>query len=314
MKAGAFWIFILSLVLASSFLSAGSESSLRLYPFPVAELKKILSDWLIDSGFEVSQTSHEPDKIRLKALKGCESWEMILKPYSTLASYLLAAYTINGQPDQNKLNDLWAYLESYSQDFSQERKNVKRKTPMISSAVLNQAGSVVCIKARVKDEPVQFSGFIIDRKGLIISTAHDLEGVQEITVNLDNGQELTGHLVKKDTYRDLTLITINSEADSSISLKKGRNSMRIGEKVYAIGCPLNHKGKLESGIIDGPMRWVDNLPLWQANMETLPGSSGSPVFDAKGNLVGVVKGRYRGTDSKGFFIPLRTVLEFLREE
>jgi serine protease Do len=48
-------------------------------------------------------------------------------------------------------------------------------------------------------------------------------------------------------------------------------------------------------------------------METLPGSSGGPVFDGDGRLVGVVKGRYRGTESKGFVIPARTIVDFLEE-
>jgi len=49
-------------------------------------------------------------------------------------------------------------------------------------------------------------------------------------------------------------------------------------------------------------------------METLPGCSGSPVFDGQGRFVSVVKGRYRGTETIGFLIPRATVLEFLKEK
>jgi len=48
-------------------------------------------------------------------------------------------------------------------------------------------------------------------------------------------------------------------------------------------------------------------------MKIYPGSSGSPVFDVQGNLVAIVKGRHRGTDSIGFLIPLETIIEFVRE-
>jgi len=48
-------------------------------------------------------------------------------------------------------------------------------------------------------------------------------------------------------------------------------------------------------------------------MEILPGNSGSPVFNGAGDLIGVVKGRYRGTDDVGFMIPLDTITEFLRK-
>ena len=65
------------------------------------------------------------------------------------------------------------------------------------------------------------------------------------------------------------------------------------------------------GIVEGPPAMVNGQPLWQVNMEVLPGSSGSPVFDQDGRLVGVVKGRYRGTETRGFLIPIDTILEFL---
>jgi serine protease Do len=48
-------------------------------------------------------------------------------------------------------------------------------------------------------------------------------------------------------------------------------------------------------------------------MKIYPGSSGSPVFDVQGNLVAVVKGRYRGSESIGFLIALETLLDFIRE-
>ena len=53
-------------------------------------------------------------------------------------------------------------------------------------------------------------------------------------------------------------------------------------------------------------------PLWQVTMETLPGSSGSPVFDTAGRLVAMVRGRYRGTESVGFLTPWDTMKEFLQ--
>jgi serine protease Do len=308
MKFKGFWILILSLILGYSSLFADTESTQRLYPIPVAEAEEILSLWLIDSGFEVSRTSLEVGQIQLKALKGNKSWLIILRPYSPLASYLMAEYTVNSQPDQVKLKELWSYLESYSQGLALERKNINEGIP---TAVLYQRKSVVCIKANSRGEPIQFSGFIINKKGLIISTAHDLKDVQEVKVILYNGQEYKGDLVNMDSYRDLILIDINSRVNSSISLAEGRNLLEIGEKVYSIGCPLNHQGKVIPGIIDGLLKQENKLPLWQVDMETLPGSSGSPVFDVKGNLVGVVKGRYRGTDSKGFLIPMETLIEFI---
>jgi serine protease Do len=55
------------------------------------------------------------------------------------------------------------------------------------------------------------------------------------------------------------------------------------------------------------------MPFWQVNMDIYPGSSGSPVFDGQGRLIGMVKGRYRGTSSIGFVIPLETIISFVQE-
>ena len=305
-----FSILISILVLASS-LFANTGSSSRLCPLPMIEAENVLMGWLVDSGFDVSRTPPEGDQVRLKGVKGGESWEVILKPHSPLTSLVLAHYTFNGQADSARLEALWAYMDRYVKGAPSEKgKEVDHEVP---HKVLSQKQSVVCIKARLEKGEIQFSGFYIDQKGLILSTAHDLKGVQEIMVILHNGQEFPGNLVKIDPYRDLTLIDTNLKSNAFISLK-GRSLLKHGERVYSIGCSMNHQRSAHSGVIDGPLRQVDGLPLWEVDMETLPGSSGSPVFDTQGNLVAVVKGRFRGTDSVGFLIPLGTLVEFLKDK
>jgi S1-C subfamily serine protease len=149
---------------------------------------------------------------------------------------------------------------------------------------------------------------------LIVSTAHDLNTIRAITVTLNNGKELKGDLIKIDPHRDLILLDSHLNGEASISLENGRRFLKNGEKIYTIGCPRNAQRTIHSGVIDGPLRNAGGSPLWQVTMETLPGSSGSPVFDSQGNLAAVVKGRYRGTDSTGFLIPLETIIEFLKEK
>lgn len=206
---------------------------------------------------------------------------------------------------------MWDYLEIYSSGIYSSGSRYSEQS--VPSAVLSLKKSVVCIRAMTKNKPLQFSGLIIDKEGMIISTAHDLEGVRDVRVVLDDGTEIKGKIKKMDIDSDLALIRINSKINSTISLADSRNLLDNGERVYFIGCPMNHQGMIQSGIIDGLPRRVDSHPLWQVHMETLPGSSGSPVFDAHGNLVGVVKGRYRGTDLRGFVITIETIMEFLTE-
>ena len=88
----------------------------------------------------------------------------------------------------------------------------------------------------------------------------------------------------------------------------------MGERVFSIGCPNNLQGTLSPGIINGPPRLVNDQPLWQVEMNIYPGSSGSPVFDARGQLVAMIKGRYRGTTTVGFLTPLEAIITFVLNE
>jgi len=309
-------------------LSAQPSGLSKEYPFPLMELEEVISRWLRSNDFEIARTPRQESQVQIGAVKEGERWQIILKPRSPLASEVQAECVRQGQPDRAANKELWDHLSRYSQNPSAERDDYG-----VPASVLAQSVSVVCIKAKREAKPIQFSGFFIDSEGLILATAHDLEGINEVRVILDNGQELKGSLRKVDHDRDLALITVETKTDgtktdgtktvetktvgakfdSFISLAKGRNLLGIGEKVYSIGCPVNLRGMVHAGFISGPPRRVNSLPMWQVDMEILPGSSGSPVFDAKGNVVAIVKGRYRGTDSVGFLIPLETVMKFLKE-
>lgn len=303
-------ILVLSFVLIGIPLFAETEGSLKLYPLPITELEGALFRWLTHSGFEVRRTSLKMGQVQLNAVKAKENWQIFLKPRSPLATEVQARYSVGEQPDEARLQELWGYISRYTKGPSVEKWDAYQGIP---TAVLSQIESVVCIRARAKNEDIQLSGFIVDQDGLIICTAHDLKGVRDIRVVLYDGRELKGHLVKMDPRRDLTLIDTNLKSTTFISLAKGRNLLGMGERLYSVGCPVNLGGTVHPGIINGPPRLVNDLPLWQVNMQIQPGSSGSPVFDAQGNLVAIIKGRYRGTESVGFLIPFETIIEFVKE-
>jgi serine protease Do len=308
MTAKTFCIVVLSVVLVSSSLFADSNDSARVWPFPLVESEEVLTRWLADTGFEFSRVPLEYGSVRLRAVRANERWQIILKPRSPLATEVLALYTQNGRPDEGKIEALWAYLKSYSEDLHGTGGNSDQVVP---AAILSQKEHVVCVKALIEREHIQFSGFIIDRDGLIISTAHDLQGIKDVTVILYNGRQLNGRIIASDYHRDVALIKIDMTSDSFISLAGGRTLISMGETIYSMGCPTNHSGAVYSGRITGPPRRANGLVLLQVSMEVFPGSSGSPVFDVQGNVLGIIKGRYRGTDSVGFLIPLETIMEFL---
>lgn len=310
MRGRGFQIIASFFLMLSFSYGAHPEIPERLFPLPMAETEKILSQWLFDSGFEVIRRDEEGSGVQLRGIKDKEMWELNLRPRSPLASGIAPRYVASGQPSQDRVAALWSFLEDYVKEGEKERMIPSEEVPF---KVKSRRETIVCIKVNYGKEEIQFTGFAIDSKGRILSTAHDLRGVKEVTVILADGQAQKGSIMKMDLHRDLTLIDIRSRLNASVPLYKVRNSLRNGEKVFADGCP-GYVRRFLQGTIDGPLRWVNNLPLYQTEMDIQPGSSGSPVFDGEGNLVAMVKGRYRGVSSTGFLIPLATMLDFLKEK
>lgn len=302
-KAGAALLPVLFSILVSYPSDIFARDTSMLSPLPAAEAETVITRWLMDAGFETNRLQSKAGLYELKALKGSEVWRIIIKPYSPLASYVTAEYTLGGRPDTEKVRGLQKFIDSWEESVNSD----------IPGSVLTMKEYTVCIRAGTAEAHIQFSGFIVGKEGLIVTIAHDLDEVREVAVVLNNGEELKGRVIRMDFDRDLSLIDIDREIHSPISLTSARNLLETGETVYSIGCAGNDQSGLHAGIINGPPGMVNNIPLWQVKMETPHGTSGGPVFDTHGNLVGVVKGRYRGTNSRGFLITAETLIDFLKE-
>ncbi len=206
---------------------------------------------------------------------------------------------------------LWSLLGNHMKTYTDQVSESHSAPP---TAIASKTASVVCIYVGRPEKYMQISGFIIDRKGLIICTAHGLENIrQPVIVALHDGRELPGRVVKLDKRYDLSLVDVGTELDAPILLSAGRNLLGQTESLYNVVCKANSDGSIFSGVVRGPPRKADGQLLWQINMQIRPGSSGSPVFDLQGNLVAVVKGRYRGAEMVGFLIPFASVMKFLSD-
>jgi len=287
----------------------GSEPSPRLYSLPVNQLEGVMSDWLSRAGFEIKRFKLKTGDVQLTIERPAEKWQIILKSDSAATTEIHVGLETTASQENATIDRMAAYLEEYIQALSEQEEGSNQ---IIPPAVLAQIGNVVCLKTRLNNKTSQNSGFIVDTQGLILSTVHEVESLRDVKVTLFDGREITGNIIKKDTNRDLALIDIGSGVEHAVSLAKGRNILGMGERVYSVGCPMDLVGSVFPGIINGPPRRVGKLPYWQVNMEIHPGSSGSPVFDVQGNLVGIVKGRYRGTQTIGFLIPLETIIAFVK--
>lgn len=301
---------LLLFMLFTSPLPVHAQVSSKLFSIPVSEAGRILTTLFTSAGLEVHQTALDTGSIKISATNQEESWHILVQPHSALGVRIEVEQYKGPLSVTDKVQTLWEDIAAYQK---KPESIPQAQEQVIPSPILSKIESVVCIRATIGNRNLQFSGFLIDNEGLILCTAHDLKVYEEVKVVFATGLEYLGDIIQIDMHRDLALIKIHATHESIISPAEGRNLLGMGEKIYSIGCPVSLRGTVYSGSINGPPRRTDDLPLWQVDMQIMPGSSGSPVFDATGTFVAMVKGRYRGTDRIGFLIPLETIIAFLDE-
>ncbi len=292
------------ILLCASFANAGDALPAKVLNMPRYEAGQVISSWLKMSGYEVTRQTNE-DKVVISAKGKTSPWEIILRHHSPLATEVTSDEAVKGRADT-----LWKYLASYQDSSIPARGFPPGDVP---EPVRNRMESVVCISAVVKDKPIQLSGFVVDASGLIICTAHMLKNPTEITVMPFTGQGFKGRLVKIDFRKDLALIDTSHAFANAVALSTSKPAPGNEVRIFTIGCPGNHGGTLVSGMVSGPPRLVEGHPLIHVQMEVEPGSSGSPVFDGEGDLVGVVQGRLKTDHHSGLLIPVETLITFIKE-
>ena len=309
-----FFSALLFIIFFADFVHA-DYNSLKLIPLPAAEVEIIITTWLDSSGFDITRKLTRTGTVELTGTRVKEKWSIVVKHHSPFATEIETDFIINGASDIARREVLWNHISNYMKSPGRKKSLPDRgkRDQTIPVPVLGRIGSVVCIKGGEINRNVQLSGFFVNRNGLIICTAHDLALFEDIAVVIYDGSVVKGKVVKIDHKLDLAFVYVKFKSYDFIFLKNGRNLLGMGERIYSIGCPNNLGGTIYTGIINGPPRNIKGIPYWQADMEIYPGSSGSPVFDVQGNLVAIIKGRYKGTDTLGFLIPFETIIEFVNK-
>lgn len=159
----------------------------------------------------------------------------------------------------------------------------------------------------------QGSGFIIDRKGYILTNNHVVAKAQRITVTMANGKKHTATLVGRDPASDLAVISIPSGAVDVVATLGDSDRIRIGQKAIAIGNPFGLSHTLTTGIISALKRGIKTQDgnqiddLIQTDAAINPGNSGGPLLNSSGEVIGIntaiysLSGGYQGI---GFAIPI----------
>lgn len=283
-----------------------SDPNRHIFAMPVSETEQVAVSWFQNNDFELLRETIAPLSVHFEVTKQNLQWSVLLIPHSPLAT-IVTVKPIQGDQDA-LLKDFWRHLDGY---IKIPNTSLHGGHSTIPSIVRSRLDAVVCIYSQGRSGSIQLTGFAINTKGGIITTAHDLVVGTGVSVRLRSGREISGQVVKLDPYLDLCLIQIPEALEASLPLNNGCFTPRRGQQLFALRCSGPGIDEIRQGVLEGPPRRVQGLPLWQVHMQVEPGSSGGPILDARGRLAGVVKGRYRGTNAIGFLIPFETLLHFL---
>lgn len=166
------------------------------------------------------------------------------------------------------------------------------------------------------------SGVIISKDGYIVTNHHVIDGASKVTVTLKNGKTYNAKYVGSDEQSDLAVIKIDAD-DLTPAVLGDSDQLSVGDTAVAIGNPLGTLGgTFTTGVISALDRELtidgETMTLMQTNAAINPGNSGGGLFDANGNLIGIVNAKSSGEsiEGLGFAIPIndaKTVIEELLE-
>ena len=153
------------------------------------------------------------------------------------------------------------------------------------------------------------SGFIISADGYILTNAHVVSSADEITVKLNDKREFRAEIIGVDRKTDIALLKI--EAKNLPKVTQGDPSkLRVGEWVVAIGSPCGFESSVTAGIVSAKGRSLaqeNYVPFIQTDVAINPGNSGGPLFNMKGEVVGInsqIYSRTGGYMGLSFAIPI----------
>ena len=165
----------------------------------------------------------------------------------------------------------------------------------------------------------QGSGIILDRKGLIVTNNHVIEGANQVHVSLKDGRTFTGEVVGSDEATDVAVIRVNADDLPAADLGDSEN-LKVGQFVLAIGNALALPGgpTVSMGVLSAKGRPLPGSDfvfegLLQTDAAVNPGNSGGPLADLDGRIIGITTMMIPYAQGMGFAIPINTVKKIAQE-
>jgi len=157
------------------------------------------------------------------------------------------------------------------------------------------------------------SGFVVASDGVILTNAHVVADADEVLVKLQDGREFTAKVLGSDKMTDVAVLKIEAKNLQAVTTGNPAQT-RVGEWVVAIGAPFGLENTVTSGIVSAKSRSLPGdsiVPFIQTDAAVNPGNSGGPLFNLKGEVIGInsqIFSRSGGFQGLAFAIPIDVAL------
>jgi serine protease Do len=162
------------------------------------------------------------------------------------------------------------------------------------------------------------SGFIISPDGYLLTCAHVVENASEILVRLTDRREFTARIIGVDRRSDVALLKINAANLPQVKIGDPEK-VRVGEWVLAIGSPFGFENSATAGIVSAKGRNLPRenyVPFIQTDVAINPGNSGGPLFNLRGEVIGInsqIYSRTGGFMGLSFAVPIDIVMQVTKQ-
>jgi hypothetical protein len=187
------------------------------------------------------------------------------------------------------------------------------QTKAIKEIVKEYGRAVVLIRtASLQDEVIGLgSGFIVDSRGVIVTNYHVINGAFIGVARLLDGSvhEILG-VIAVDPKRDLAVLKVTGENLPTVRLGNS-DTIEVGEDVVAIGNPKGYENTVSKGIISSVKKFAEDFKMLGTDASISEGSSGGPLFNSRGDVIGITTLSVEGGQNLNFAVPINYVKPLL---
>jgi serine protease Do len=207
------------------------------------------------------------------------------------------------------LEDFESVLVDLAEHVKPTVVNISPVTPKVSGPIPQRPGQ------RPPEAPSSGSGVIVDKKGYIVTNNHVVGDATEVEVRFSDKSHLQGKVVGKDPDTDLAIVKVASSKDLPFVPLGDSTKMKVGQWVMAVGNPFGLDRTVTIGVISGLGRENVNLSRYEDFIQTdasiNPGNSGGPLFNLRGEVIGINTAIINFAQGIGFAIPSSIVQQVM---